>query len=184
LQKATAGCRANERLQQQIEQHRAKLEAYEPLCQGMGEGPADVALAWLLRNPVVTAPIIGLRTPEQLIGTLRALEISLADEMMARLEALWALLPVDQLTVVGTLVFAGITLALAVLRVVPLLLVCTLAGGMAWLVMMSCLTVAAQTAAPGRCGRGAASRGARSPSASATAPLSSAPRWLCWWDWQ
>ena len=40
-------------------------------------------------------------------------------------------------------------MALAVLHVLPLLLLCTLAGGMAWLAMMSCLTVAAQTAAPG-----------------------------------
>ena len=49
----------------------------------LGEQPADVALAWLLHNPVVTAPIIGPRTAEQLTGSLRALEITLADEHVA-----------------------------------------------------------------------------------------------------
>jgi hypothetical protein len=34
----------------------------------MGEEPADVALAWLLHDPDVTAPIIGPRTKEQLTG--------------------------------------------------------------------------------------------------------------------
>jgi MFS family permease len=57
-------------------------------------------------------------------------------------------LAVDRLTTVATLVFAGTTLALAYLHIVPLLLLCTMAGGMAWLAMMSSLTVAAQTASP------------------------------------
>jgi MFS family permease len=57
-------------------------------------------------------------------------------------------LPVDTLTAAATLVFAGATLAFAYLRFVPLLLVCMMAGGMAWLAMMSSLTVAAQTASP------------------------------------
>ena len=36
------------------------------LCERIGERPADVALAWLLHQPAVTAPIIGPRTMEQL----------------------------------------------------------------------------------------------------------------------
>jgi aryl-alcohol dehydrogenase-like predicted oxidoreductase len=39
----------------------------------MGHTPAQVALAWTLRNPGVTAPVIGARTPEQLVGNLAAL---------------------------------------------------------------------------------------------------------------
>ena len=58
-------------------------------------------------------------------------------------------LPIDRLTAAATLVFAGTTLALAYLRVVPLLVVCMAAGGVAWMAMMSGLTVAATTAAPG-----------------------------------
>jgi len=89
LQKATEGRRADEEVQQEIEKHRPQLEAYEALCREMGEKPADVALAWLLHNPVVTAPIIGPRTLEQLTGSLRALEIKLSDEVMARLDTIW-----------------------------------------------------------------------------------------------
>src|SRR5215217_6008647 len=89
LQKANAGRRSSEQAQKNIEQHRAKLEAYEGFCQELGEQPADVALAWLLRNPVVTAPIIGPRTIEQLTGSLRALEIQLADEQTEQLDQIW-----------------------------------------------------------------------------------------------
>ncbi len=89
LRKASEGRRAEEGKQQEIERHRSKLEAYEALCQELGEGPADVALAWLLHNPVVTGPIVGPRTVEQLTGSLRALEISLSDETLRRLDEIW-----------------------------------------------------------------------------------------------
>lgn len=89
LQKATEGRRAEERIQQRIEQYRPQLEAYEGLCQELGEKPADVALAWLLHNPVVTAPIIGPRTMEQLEGSLRALEIKLDKPVLDRLDKIW-----------------------------------------------------------------------------------------------
>ena len=52
-----------------------QLNQYEKFCKKKGQKPADVALAWLLANPVVTAPIIGPRTMEQLTGSLRALKI-------------------------------------------------------------------------------------------------------------
>jgi MFS family permease len=57
-------------------------------------------------------------------------------------------LSVDTLTATATLVFALATLAFAYLRVVPLLVVSMMAGGVAWIAMMSSLTAAAQTAAP------------------------------------
>src|SRR5215213_9832761 len=89
LQKASAGRRSDESMQQNIEKHRAKLESYEGFCRELGEQPADVALAWLLSNPVVTAPIIGPRTIEQLTGSLRALEIQLSDATLARMDEIW-----------------------------------------------------------------------------------------------
>jgi aryl-alcohol dehydrogenase-like predicted oxidoreductase len=89
LRKATAGRRAEPDRLQDIEQHRPQLEAYEALCQELGEEPANVGLAWLLANPVVTAPIIGPRTVEQLTGSLRALEITLSDETLKRLDEIW-----------------------------------------------------------------------------------------------
>ncbi|MBN2476431.1 MAG: aldo/keto reductase [Pirellulales bacterium] len=74
---------------ERIEHLRAQLEAYEALCREIGEKPADVALAWLLANPVVTAPIIGPRTLGQLDGSLRALAIELTAEVLARLDEIW-----------------------------------------------------------------------------------------------
>ncbi len=69
---------------------RAKLEGYAELCRGLGESPANVALAWLLGNSAVTAPIVGPRTVEQLTQSLRAPEIRLQAETLSRLDALWA----------------------------------------------------------------------------------------------
>jgi Predicted oxidoreductases (related to aryl-alcohol dehydrogenases) len=89
LQKVAEGRRADARMQERIEKHRAQLEAYEGFCREIGERPADVALAWLLRQPAVTAPIIGPRTLDQLNNSLRALEITLNDEALARLDAIW-----------------------------------------------------------------------------------------------
>jgi aryl-alcohol dehydrogenase-like predicted oxidoreductase len=55
----------------------------------LAEDPANVALAWLLHNPVVTAPIIGPRTIQQLDSSLRSLEIVLSDENMVKLNDIW-----------------------------------------------------------------------------------------------
>src|SRR5690606_120415 len=77
LQKAAAGRRASEQSQARVEKHRAQLEAYEALCAELNESPANVGLAWLLHNPVVTAPIIGPRTMQQYEESLAAVEIKL-----------------------------------------------------------------------------------------------------------
>ena len=89
LQRGATGRRAAEDLQKDVETHRVTLEAYEQLCQTLGEHPADVALAWLLHQQAVTSPIIGPRTLEQLDGSLRALEITLAAETLAKLDELF-----------------------------------------------------------------------------------------------
>src|SRR5450432_2472467 len=69
--------------------HGAKLEAFGALCAELGEEPADVALAWLLANPVVTAPIIGPRTLDQLDGAQHALEVRLDATVLAKLDAIF-----------------------------------------------------------------------------------------------
>ncbi len=89
LRKASEGRRASDHMEKQIDQHRPQLEAYEALCQELGEAPSDIALAWMLHNPVVTAPIIGPRTIQQLTSSLKALEISLSDETMLQLDQIW-----------------------------------------------------------------------------------------------
>jgi aryl-alcohol dehydrogenase-like predicted oxidoreductase len=89
LQKVTEGRRGSERIQKAVEQQRPKLEAWEKLCAEMGEQPADVALAWLLANPAVTAPIIGPRTQEQFEGALRAREITLEQDVLDALDGIF-----------------------------------------------------------------------------------------------
>jgi aryl-alcohol dehydrogenase-like predicted oxidoreductase len=89
LQKIEAGRRASPRVQAAVDKNRTKLEAWEAFCAGIGEQPADVALAWMLHNPVVTAPIIGPRTIDQLNGSLRALEIKLSADQLKRLDEIW-----------------------------------------------------------------------------------------------
>jgi aryl-alcohol dehydrogenase-like predicted oxidoreductase len=89
LQKIKEGRRAEEDRQKDIKKYRPQLEAWEKFCKQMGDKPADVALAWLLANPVVTAPIIGPRTMEQLTGSLRALKIKFSKAEMKKLDEIW-----------------------------------------------------------------------------------------------
>ena len=51
--------------------------------------PAEVALAWMLHNPVVSAPIIGPRTLEQLESAVRATEIELDEAALNRLDEIF-----------------------------------------------------------------------------------------------
>ncbi len=55
----------------------------------LGHEPGDVALAWLLHQPAVTAPIIGPRTREQLDAAVRALDVTLDDAVLARLDEIF-----------------------------------------------------------------------------------------------
>lgn len=79
------GRRSSEGVRNQMERNRDKLEAFEGLCKQLGESPAAVALAWLLHNPVITAPIIGPRTVEQLDDAVSAVSIKISDETLGRL---------------------------------------------------------------------------------------------------
>lgn len=89
LQKIKQGRRADEDIQKDVKKYRTQLEAWEKFCKQMGEKPADVALAWLLANPVVTAPVIGPRTVEQLTESLRALHIKFSKAEKAKLDEIW-----------------------------------------------------------------------------------------------
>jgi aryl-alcohol dehydrogenase-like predicted oxidoreductase len=72
-----------------LAKHRDKLEAYEQLAADLGEDPANLGLAWLLHQEGVTAPIIGPRTVQHLDGSMRALEITLDTQTLARLDELF-----------------------------------------------------------------------------------------------
>jgi len=62
------------------------LEAVREVATGAGATPVSVALAWLLAQPCMTAPIIGANTVHQLQGSLAAAELSLTAEQMERLD--------------------------------------------------------------------------------------------------
>ncbi|SEP19023.1 aldo/keto reductase, partial [Paenibacillus sp. OV219] len=63
-----------------------KLERFAALCREIGESEANVALAWTLMHPAMTAPIIGPRTLEQFQNTLRVVDLKLTEETMKRLD--------------------------------------------------------------------------------------------------
>ena len=89
LKKAEQGRRANEGMQKRIDAQRPQLEKWENFCKDLGQNPADVALAWLLHNPTVTAPIIGPRTMDQLTGAMAAVDIKLDDAAKKKLDEIW-----------------------------------------------------------------------------------------------
>jgi len=89
LQKASAGRRTSEGYQNAIEKNRTKLEAWESLCREQGFGPGEAALAWLLHNKVVTAPIIGPRTMDQLTDALKAPEIKFSEETLKKIDEIF-----------------------------------------------------------------------------------------------
>ena len=67
----------------------ARLEDWRRFCAELGEAPATVALAWLLHQEGVTSPIIGPRTMAQLEGALRAPDVALTAEHLARLDEIF-----------------------------------------------------------------------------------------------
>lgn len=69
-----------------IEKQGDQLQKWEDLCKEMGEEPANVALAWTLSKPYVTAPIIGPRTMDQLTGSTKALEIQITEELNEKID--------------------------------------------------------------------------------------------------
>jgi NDP-hexose 2,3-enoyl reductase len=89
-QREGTGARSSEgRAADSLAENREAIEGFEKLAGDLGHQPADVALAWLLSRPGVTAPIVGPRTVDQLDASLRALEVRLDDKALARLDELF-----------------------------------------------------------------------------------------------
>ncbi|MFC9334042.1 aldo/keto reductase [Arthrobacter sp. NPDC057009] len=72
-----------------LEKHRDQILEYEDFAGELGHEPGDVALAWLLQQPGVTAPIVGPRTQEQLGAAIRALDVTLSDDALKRLDGIF-----------------------------------------------------------------------------------------------
>lgn len=89
MEKIAEGRHSSEYTRKAVEKARSQLERWEEFCRQLGQKPADVALAWMLQHPAITAPIIGPRTMDQLVGSLRALEIKIDDEVMKQLDQIF-----------------------------------------------------------------------------------------------
>ncbi|GAA0737218.1 aldo/keto reductase [Dactylosporangium roseum] len=89
LASGAAGRTAEGRAAEHLEKHRSSVEAFEKLAAELGTDPANLALAWLLAQDGVTAPIIGPRTIEQLDNTLGALGLRLDEATLQRLDELF-----------------------------------------------------------------------------------------------
>lgn len=72
-----------------LDKHREQLDAYGKFCDELGEPEDLVSLAWLLSNPAVTAPIIGVRTLDQFKRSLRAVEIKLDESALKRIDEIF-----------------------------------------------------------------------------------------------
>lgn len=64
------------------------VDAFVDLAREAGLKPATLAVAWVLKQPAVTAPIVGASRPDQLDDTLSAAEVKLDDPLLARLDEL------------------------------------------------------------------------------------------------
>jgi aryl-alcohol dehydrogenase-like predicted oxidoreductase len=64
----------------------ALVERLRAIGQRHGRTPGEVAIAWTLRHPVVTAAIVGARRPDQIDGIVGAADFHLSDTELAGIE--------------------------------------------------------------------------------------------------
>ncbi|GAA2760865.1 aldo/keto reductase [Actinopolymorpha rutila] len=64
----------------------AIVDAVQRIAEVRGVSMAQIGMAWVLNNPVVTAPIIGATKPHHLTDAVAALDIKLADDEVDALE--------------------------------------------------------------------------------------------------
>jgi aryl-alcohol dehydrogenase-like predicted oxidoreductase len=90
LKKERDGVRRLEgRAAETLKKHHDQVREYEDFAEELGHEPGDVALAWLLHQPAVTAPIVGPRTQEQLDAAIRAVDVPLNEDALKRLDAIF-----------------------------------------------------------------------------------------------
>ncbi len=86
--RARAGRRGDGNAAAYYKKHAAQVKAYEAWCARRRLDPAQVALAWLLHQPAVTAPIIGPRTVGQVDSALGALKVKLNAAALKELDSI------------------------------------------------------------------------------------------------
>jgi aryl-alcohol dehydrogenase-like predicted oxidoreductase len=86
---AKSGRRADDNAARDLKANCTKVVAYEKWCARSKLDPAQVALAWLLHQKAVTAPIIGPRTETQVDTAVKALKLKLSEAMLKELDAIF-----------------------------------------------------------------------------------------------
>jgi len=76
--------------QPQFDQHLATVESLKPISEELGVTLSQLALAWILRRPEMTAAIAGARRPDQITETVKAGEIELSSDVIERLDQILA----------------------------------------------------------------------------------------------
>ncbi|MFF2030977.1 aldo/keto reductase [Arthrobacter sp. NPDC058192] len=90
LKKEDAGVRRTAgRALEALKAHQKQIRRFEDFTDELGQEPGDVALAWLLHQPAVTAPIIGPRTLEQLQAAIKAHKLRLDADALKRLDEIF-----------------------------------------------------------------------------------------------
>jgi aryl-alcohol dehydrogenase-like predicted oxidoreductase len=71
------------------EENKKKGQKLVQIAKEMGVEAAQLAIAWVLRHPAATSVILGIRTVEQMKENLKAVEIEIPDDIMAKLDELY-----------------------------------------------------------------------------------------------
>ena len=80
--------RRNEQFQEaKLSQNLKLVERLRVVGARHGRSAGEVAIAWTLRHPAVTAAIVGARNPKQVDGVIGAMEFRLASQEIAEVEA-------------------------------------------------------------------------------------------------
>ncbi|WP_176054704.1 aldo/keto reductase [Paraburkholderia caribensis] len=69
------------------------IDVMRPIAEAHGCSPARIALAWLLSRPLVTSVIIGAKRLSQLVDNIAAIDITLTEDELSRLDAVSQLPP-------------------------------------------------------------------------------------------
>lgn len=83
------GRRSKDEIINKLKNNREQIEKWEKFCADFGHDPANTALAWLINQEGVVAPIIGPRTLQQLESSIEALDINFDKESLSKLDVIF-----------------------------------------------------------------------------------------------
>lgn len=89
VEKAKEGRRTTDEVVKKFDENKKQITEWENFCKNINEEPANAALAWLIHQPAVNAPIIGPRKLEQLENSIRAIEIKFTKEQLDELDKIF-----------------------------------------------------------------------------------------------